>query len=626
VRIGSVGRYRILRQLDRRQDSRVFLAEDPQGDRPVVVEVVPLAESGGEEQRAETRRRFFDEARSIAVLEHPGLGRVRDFGEAAGVLWWVTEQVEGIPLATYTAGEGSLPAETAVELVAQAAEALAAAHSASVTHGAIRPSRLLRIGDRGIKIVGFRPGDPGGDPLTRVGRRSVGYLSPEQVRDLPAGPLSDLFCLATVLFELLTGELPFPGESESSTLYRIVHEEPRDATTAGRGVGEEMAAFLSRALAKDPRDRFPDADSFAAELRAAGLASRVDEVLGSSSERVAPFPSPPPPLRAPRRSSLAPFVIGAFVIVSMVAGGLWLFRGELLTSGPPPAVWLEAEVRTEPPNLEVLLEGEPVAEPGRARFQSTEPFPLLTAEHACRVAEHRLGPADAGQVVVLVADPVELEWSIDPGVTGASVLLNGETVGATPHQVVLDLCRENRLELRAEGYRPVTIDIASAATPLDARKLLYDVALEEIPRGRLVLPESDIDLVFYVDGRRLKSSERELVLEEGQHVLRYKNEYHWIDVTTKVAIRAGEAETPSLDGIALTSLVVQAFPANCKVYARQRGGKWRYIDETPVRRRVAPGRYEVKVVLNPTGEEQLREVVLSSGDNPPLRVAFGNRG
>jgi serine/threonine-protein kinase len=626
VRIATVGRYRILRPLDRRQDHRVFLAEDPEGDRPVVAEVVPLAESGGEEQRGETRRRFFDEARSIAVLEHPGLGRVRDFGEAAGVLWWVTEQVEGVPLAAYTAGESALPAEAAVELVAKAAEALAAAHSASVTHGAIRPSRLLRIGESGIKVVGFRPGDPGGDPLSRVGRRSVGYLSPEQVRGLPAGPPSDLFSLATVLFELLTGDLPFPGESESSTLYRIVHEEPRDAATAGRGVGGEIAAFLSRALAKDPRDRFPDADSFARELRAAAVASRVDEVIGSSPDRIARTPSPPLPRRAPRRTALAPFVLGAFVVLSLLAGGLWLFRGALLPSGPPPAVWLEAEVRTQPPDLEVRLDGEPLAEPGRVRFQSTEPFPLLTAEYACRVAEHRLDPADAGQVVVLVADPVELEWSIDPGVAGASVLLNGETVGATPLQVVLDLCRENRLELQAEGYRPVTIDIAAAATPLEARKLLYDVALVEIPRGRLVLPESDIDLVFYVDGRRLKSSDRELVLEEGQHDLRYKNEYHWVDRTTKIAIRAGETETPKLDGLALTTLVVQAFPANCKVYARQRGGKWRYIDETPVRRKVAPGRYEVKIVLNPTGEEQIREVVLSPGDNPPLRVAFGNRG
>jgi len=313
-------------------------------------------------------------------------------------------------------------------------------------------------------------------------------------------------------------------------------------------------------------------------------------------------------------------------MVGLAASGIWTFRDALMPSGPPPPVWLEAQVRTEPPDLEVLLDGEPLAEPGRVRFQSEEPFGLLSATHGCRTTEHRLDPADAGQSVVLVADPTELAWSVDPALPGATVFLNGEAIGTTPREVHLDLCRENRLEVQAAGYRPAIIEMPGGATLLEARKLLYEISLERIPRGRLVLPRFDVQLVFYLDGRRLGKDERDLELEVGDYRLRYKNEYHWIDRHTTLSIRDGQTLTPELQGLGLTSLVVQAFPANCKVYVRKGGGKWRYIDETPATRRVAPGRYEVKVVLNPTGEEQLRDVELVAGDNPPLRVSFGKRG
>lgn len=318
--------------------------------------------------------------------------------------------------------------------------------------------------------------------------------------------------------------------------------------------------------------------------------------------------------------------MAALAVLGLAGAGLWWARDRLRSAPAPPIVWYEAQVRTQPPGLTVLLDGEPLAEPGRVRFQSVEPFPLVSAQHACRVVEHRLDPADSGQIVVLVADPTELEWTIDPGLAGASVVVNGAAVGSTPAQLRLDLCRANRLELAAVGHRTATIDVAAGATPLEARKLLYDITLEEIPQGRLVLPDSDVRLIFYVDGARVADGERELVLAEGEHELRYENDYHWIDRRTKFAIRGGESVTPPLEDVALTSLVVQAFPANCKVYVRQKDGPWRYLDETPASRRVSPGRYEVKVVLNPTGETQLRQVELRSGENPPLRVAFGGRG
>jgi hypothetical protein len=247
-------------------------------------------------------------------------------------------------------------------------------------------------------------------------------------------------------------------------------------------------------------------------------------------------------------------------------------------------------------------------------------------EQDCRSAFQRIRPADAGGEIVLVLDPVELVWPFEPQVADARLTLNGERVLAAPAEVVLDLCNANRLSVEAPGYRTAAVEIPEGTTPLEARKLLYGLGLQPIPVGRLRLEEhSRIQLIFYVDGERAGQDEREFDLEQGEHQVRMKNEYHFIDERRTVRVLGGETVRVSLGEIELASLVVQAYPPNCKVFLRRPGGRWRYIDETPASRQVALGRYEVKVELNPTGETVVREIELSSGENPPVRVSFGNR-
>jgi len=205
----------------------------------------------------------------------------------------------------------------------------------------------------------------------------------------------------------------------------------------------------------------------------------------------------------------------------------------------------------------------------------------------------------------------------------ADVRLNGERLAATPLDLELDLCRENRVELKAEGYFPAILEIPSGATPLEARKLLAEIELQPIPTGVLVLSETATKVIFFIDGRRLDSGVREVELPEGRHSIRLKNEAYWIDVTIPVDIVGGESIAPEFGLPPLTTLVVQAFPANCKVFLRKPGGAWKYVDDTPARKRVAVGKYEVRVTLNPTGESRDQAIELGPGENPPVRVAFG---
>ena len=134
---------------------------------------------------------------------------------------------------------------------------------------------------------------------------------------------------------------------------------------------------------------------------------------------------------------------------------------------------------------------------------------------------------------------------------------------------------------------------------------------------------STLNLVYQLDGKRVNPEDGPFELPEGEHDLRLKNATYWIDVRRKIEVKGGEQLTADVRTPELTTLVVQAFPANCKVYLRKAGGKWKYVDDTPARRRLAVGRYDLRVKLNPTGETKDQTIELIAGENPPVRVSFG---
>ena len=635
MQLKELGRYRILREWGRGATGPVFLAHDPLTSSDVAIRFVQQFEALSPTDRAVAVERFLVRARLATGLEHANILRLLDSGEHEGVPYLVTEHLEGTLLDTYCRKDSLLDRSTVLELIAGVAEGLDHAHQAGVVHGGINPSNLVRVGERTVKIAGFglRPGLTASEQ--REFRGTPGYLSPEQIRHEPVDGRADLFSAGAVLYELLTGDKAFPGDSESSILYRSVNEDVRDPSDLEPPLHPEIVDAMLRALAKRPENRFTTAAQFAEALYAASVACRVDESIETTASpanaetREMPVPVPPEPeslpaSRSPARSSAKPFVIGVLALVLAVVGVLSVRHGTT-DRIPEPAPWLEALVRTEPPGLPVLLNGEPLdpVSEGRIRFRGQEPFAVLTAGVECRTAERVLAPNDAGTELVLVLDPVEVQVQVDPGVSGARVLLNGDAVGTTPTEVLLDLCRANEVQVQAPGYHSAEIEVPSGAEPLEARKLLYALTLEKIPMGRLALPrQQGLELVFYVDGKRMGKSVREVELAAGRHELRLKNEFHWIDVRRQVSVEDGKTARPGVD-VTLATLVVQAFPSNCKVFVRKPGGKWKYLDETPAERRVATGDYEVKVQLNPTGETRVNKVTLKASGNPPLRVAFG---
>jgi len=631
----ALGRYRLLNELGRGAMGHVFLAHDPEIDRNVALKTITILGAVSDADRQETRDRVFREARAAGKLMHPGIVTLFDVGEAEGMLYLAMEHVQGETLDTFCKPERLLPVATVAEMVAGIAEALEYAHHVGILHRDIKPANLMRVSEDRAKIMDFGLARAAEAQVTQDGALlgTPSYMSPEQIRGETLDGRSDLFSLGAVLFEMLTGEKPFAGDSVSSIIYRIVNEPPRDIDALADRVPASLRSFLKRALAKNPDDRFPQGGAFAAALRQAGAGietAPVDPLVQLDAS--APEEALPPRRSSRRKAGSSKPYLALLLLLGTAAGAAWVFRDRLpldrlpldFLRPEPKIVWLETTVTTEPPGLPLRVDGEPLAASaaGLVRYAAGGDPVVVSTQQGCRTVEQQLAPEDAGGEVVLLVESVRFEGPFEPGVHGAVVSLNGDRVGVAPLDLELDLCEPNTLLVAADGYRDATLNLPAQARPSEVRTALAGLTLEQIPTGKLVLGDTNVSLVYYVDGKRLKRNAREIELPEGQHKIRFKNDTYWIDETRHVDIVGGRTVTPDLKPPALANLVVQAFPANCKIFLRKRGSRWKYVDDTPARRQLASGTYDVRVTFNPTGESKDQTVKLVPGDNAPIRVSF----
>ena len=221
---------------------------------------------------AEYVERFRREARSVAQLSHPNIVTVIDRGESDGQQYIVFEYVDGESLKQLVDRSGPLPARRVVELGLQIADALAFAHQHGLVHRDVKPQNVLINADGEAKVTDFgiaRSLDvEHGVTQTGTVLGTSNYLSPEQARGQTVSPATDVYSLGVVLFELLTGEVPFPGENFVAVAMKHINEPPPSLLEKRPDVPVRLVYAIERALAKDPADRFPSMDALAAELRA----------------------------------------------------------------------------------------------------------------------------------------------------------------------------------------------------------------------------------------------------------------------------------------------------------------------------------------------------------------------
>uniref|UniRef100_UPI000686BFF6 protein kinase domain-containing protein n=1 Tax=Nocardioides insulae TaxID=394734 RepID=UPI000686BFF6 len=270
-------RYRLDHRIAVGGMGEVWRATDTTLDREVAIKLLKQEYAGDPVFRA----RFEAEARHAAVLSHPGIAAVFDVGEAPqpdGSLrpYLVMELVDGRPLSDLLHRGQALDPDAVRELLVQAADALAAAHRAGIVHRDVKPANLMVTHDRKIKITDFGIARAAsGAAITNAGEvmGTPQYLSPEQARGDRVTPASDVYGLGVVAYECLTGRRPFEKETPVATALAHLHDPVPELPDT---VPADLSAVVTRALAKDPADRYADAEAFAAALRSAdGTATQV---------------------------------------------------------------------------------------------------------------------------------------------------------------------------------------------------------------------------------------------------------------------------------------------------------------------------------------------------------------
>ncbi|HEV2093666.1 MAG TPA: Stk1 family PASTA domain-containing Ser/Thr kinase [Rubrobacter sp.] len=334
---GSVvdNRYDIVRPLGSGGMGEVYLARDRTLGRDVALKVL-RSQYANDRESAE---RFKREALSAARLSHPNIVQVYDRGDTEdGSSYIAMEYVPGGTLKERITEDGPLDARLAAGYGYQVAEALGAAHAKGIIHRDIKPQNVLITGPGQAKVVDFgiaRAASATGDSHTRTGTvmGTAGYMSPEQALGLPATPKSDLYSLGVVLYEAVTGRLPFTADNPIAVSMKHVNEAPRPPKELNPAVPEGMNAVIMRLLSKDPEQRYPDAEALAEDLwrvrRGLAAASGAEEAktVEAPTSRLAPNTRQAAPA-ARRKRSRAPFFLGALLLLLGLLGvGLALAQG-----------------------------------------------------------------------------------------------------------------------------------------------------------------------------------------------------------------------------------------------------------------------------------------------------------
>jgi len=327
-----IGSYQILTALGAGGMGEVYRARDTKLNRDVAIKVLPASFAEDKERVARFRR----EAQLLAALNHPHIAAIYGLEESDGAVALALELVDGEDLAQRLV-KGPIPVDEAIAIARQIAEGLEAAHERGIVHRDLKPANLKVTKDGAVKILDFGlakayEGDPGSSDsgltqsptmsrhMTEAGviLGTAAYMSPEQARGRQVDKRADIWSFGVVLFEMLTAQLPFGGETVSEILASVI-KDPPDLTALGPMVPAGISRLIERCLRKDPRAR----------LRDIGDARQALEETGSNE----PLAAAPPPAKRSRLTASAPWLLAGMLAVTTAV--LWSGRTERQPAAAP---------------------------------------------------------------------------------------------------------------------------------------------------------------------------------------------------------------------------------------------------------------------------------------------------
>ncbi|HEY2646303.1 MAG TPA: serine/threonine-protein kinase [Candidatus Acidoferrales bacterium] len=287
----KAGRYDLREELGRGAMGVVFHGFDPVIGRDVAVKTLRLSEAGTGLSRKELVGRFQTEARAAGLLTHPNIVVVFDAGEEDGLFYITMEFVEGRSLQSMIDAHQPFPVPRVLKLMEQVCSALDFAHQHNVVHRDIKPANLMLTPNDVVKVTDFGTAKilQFGTAQTAHVMGTPSYMSPEQVKGKPVDGRSDIFSLGVILYELMTGEKPFPGQNITTVIYKIINEDPIPPRSLDSSIHPGLSAVISKALAKEPTERYQSCHELMTALK------NYHELMSpDATVRMTPVPSAPP--------------------------------------------------------------------------------------------------------------------------------------------------------------------------------------------------------------------------------------------------------------------------------------------------------------------------------------------
>lgn len=263
--VKKIGRYVIECEIGRGAAGRVYKAWDPKLDRTVVIKTVSYSLTASAEEIKRLKARVYREARAAAKLSHPNIVIVYDVEDESSFSYIVMEYIQGTDLSIMLNQRKKIDRALAVKLVLQTCKALQFAHDSGVIHRDIKPSNIMIVEKNTVKVTDFGIAKISNNlTLTQTGRvvGTPSYMAPEQIEGKEVDGRADVFSLGVVLYELLTGQRPFTGDTLASLAYKLVHIDPPQPSQLNKNVPPIFDEIISRSICKNPNDRFQSADEF----------------------------------------------------------------------------------------------------------------------------------------------------------------------------------------------------------------------------------------------------------------------------------------------------------------------------------------------------------------------------
>lgn len=263
----KIGKYEIVRELGKGATSVVYEAVDPFQNRHIAIKVVFPEALGDKDLGKRYRKLFVTEASLAGRLSHPHIVAIYDAVADDEASYIVMEYVDGTTLEKFTSFENLLPIQLIIEIIFKCARALDYAARQGVIHRDIKPANILLSGESDIKISDFGAALTLASQTTQVtGVGSPAYMSPEQVKEQPLTHQTDIFSLGVVMYQLLTGKLPFHGTNNFSMIYQIINVDPPPPSEFRNEVPPRIDAIVKRTLQKGTADRYQSWEEFTHDL------------------------------------------------------------------------------------------------------------------------------------------------------------------------------------------------------------------------------------------------------------------------------------------------------------------------------------------------------------------------